>query len=85
MNHDWIVGPFTTTTTGAVDKQITGRNFGNVGRKTKEGKHVRDRERKFKSVGVRVGTVGRMTDKGRELDEMMQRRAVKVLCVCVCV
>ncbi|KAK3519736.1 hypothetical protein QTP70_003706 [Hemibagrus guttatus] len=48
-----------------------------------EGGECTDRERRGKSVGLRIGTlnVGTMTGKGRELADMMERRKVDILCV----
>ncbi|KAK3510979.1 hypothetical protein QTP70_027789 [Hemibagrus guttatus] len=75
----------TTTAIGAVDLQGAGGNWATVGRRSRGGRRVhRQREkRKGKSVGLRIGTlnVGTMTEKGRELADMMERRKVDILCV----
>ncbi|KAK3538516.1 hypothetical protein QTP86_006682 [Hemibagrus guttatus] len=75
----------TTTAIGAVDLQGAGGNWATVGRRSRGGRRVhRQREkRKYKSVGLRIGTlnVGTMTGKDRELADMMERRKVDILCV----
>ncbi|KAK3508380.1 hypothetical protein QTP70_025786, partial [Hemibagrus guttatus] len=75
----------TTTASSAVDQQGAGGNWATVGRRSRGGRRVhRQREkRKGKSVGLRIGTlnVGTMTEKGRELADMMERRKVDILCV----
>ncbi|KAK3532782.1 hypothetical protein QTP86_028151 [Hemibagrus guttatus] len=75
----------TTTAIGAVDLQGAGGNWATVGRRSRGGRRVhRQREkRKGKSVGLRIGTlnVGTMTEKCRELADMMERRKVDILCV----
>ncbi|KAK3545181.1 hypothetical protein QTP70_001769 [Hemibagrus guttatus] len=75
----------TTTAIGAVDLQGAGGNWATVGLRSRGGRRVhRQREkRKGKSVGLRIGTlnVGTMTEKGRELADVMERRKVDILCV----
>ncbi|KAK3510058.1 hypothetical protein QTP70_026788, partial [Hemibagrus guttatus] len=62
-----------------------GENWATVGRRSRGGRRVhRQREkRKDKSLGLRIGTlnVGTMTEKGRELADMMERRKVDILCL----
>ncbi|KAK3527991.1 hypothetical protein QTP86_013103 [Hemibagrus guttatus] len=73
------------TSIGAVDLQGAGENWATVGRRSRGGRRVhRQREkRKDKSLGLRIGTlnVGTMTEKGRELADMMERRKVDILCL----
>ena len=61
-----------------VDKQGASRTFDTVSRRPQEGKRSRRQreKRKIKGVRLRVATlnIGTMTDKGRELTDMMQRR-----------
>ncbi|KAK3563738.1 hypothetical protein QTP86_034462, partial [Hemibagrus guttatus] len=75
----------TTTAIGAVDLQGAGGNWATVGRRSRGGRRVRRQreKRKGKSVGLRIGTlnVGTMTEKGRELADVMERRKVDILCV----
>ncbi|KAK3527989.1 hypothetical protein QTP86_013101 [Hemibagrus guttatus] len=75
----------TTTAICAIDLQGADGNWATVGRRSRGGRRVhRQREkRKGKSLGLRIGTlnVGTMTEKGRELADMMERRKVDILCL----
>ncbi|KAK3571489.1 hypothetical protein QTP86_012836 [Hemibagrus guttatus] len=81
----WSRPGLTTKAIGTVDLQGAGGNWATVGHRSRGGRRVhRQREkRKGKSVGLRIGTlnVGTMTEKGRELADMMERRKVDILCV----
>ena len=81
-------GPGSTTTAScAVNLQGTVENWTTVGQRQRRrgGKSVRRKrnKRKFRSVSLRFGTlhVGTITEKSRELPDMMERRKVDILCV----
>ncbi|KAI5108319.1 hypothetical protein C0J45_1913 [Silurus meridionalis] len=67
-----------TTATGIISQQGTSGNWATVGQR-RGGRHLqRQQEKKCRRVEVQVGAlnVGTMTDKGRELANMMERRKV---------
>ena len=81
------VGPeLTKSASGTVVKQGAAGKYATVGqRRERGGKHVRDKQnrRMGRKKEVKVGTlnVGTMTDKGRELADVMVKRKVDILCV----
>ncbi|KAK3574407.1 hypothetical protein QTP86_006633 [Hemibagrus guttatus] len=80
---------YTTIKTKEMEEQVeikgAGGIWATVGRRSRGGRrvHRQRQKRKGKSVGLRIGTlnVGTMTGNGRELDDMMERRKVDILCV----
>ena len=76
----------TKTASGTVVQQGAPGKYATVGQRRKRGgKHVRDKQnrRMGRTMEVKVGTVnvGTMTDKGRELADVMVKRKVDILCV----